>query len=73
MESGLRMKQTRYWAGFIDHHPSFEVSCDVCKSDVAMFCDIETFESVCLNCCDDIWFARMETRTLELYVNKWNS
>ena len=65
------MATNRYFGGFIDQHPSNAVNCDVCESDIAMFCDIETFESVCLDCCDDIWFARMEMRTLDLYVDNW--
>ena len=65
------MATSRYFEGFIDHHPSYQVSCNLCESDVAMFCDIETFESVCLDCCDDIWFARMEMKTVSLYVDNW--
>ena len=65
------MASTRYFEGFIDHHPSHNVTCDICNSDIAMFTDIETFECLCLDCCDDVWFARLEMKTLDLYVTNW--
>ena len=69
-ENGILMA-TRYFEGFIDHHPSFEVACDICAGDVAMFTDINTFECVCLDCCDDLWFAKMQMKTLNLYIEQW--
>lgn len=67
------MASTRYFEGFIDNHPDYFVNCDICDSDIAMFTDIETFENICLDCCDDIWFARAEIRTVDLILQKWGN
>lgn len=61
----------RYFEGFLDIHPTYEVPCNICVSDVAMFFDINDDQDICLDCCDDIWFARAQMKTINLFVNKW--
>lgn len=63
----------RYFEGFLDIHPSYNGSCNICESDIATFFEIDAGQDLCLDCCDDIWFARAEMETANIIIEKWCS
>ena len=51
--------------GFSDIHPSYQISCQVCDSDMAQYYDEDEKTHVCADCGDDIAYFRHELNIIE--------
>jgi hypothetical protein len=65
------MFSTRIFDGFIELHPKYEASCDMCNSDIASFYDIDESQDLCSDCCNDVWYARLMLNSVDIISNKW--
>lgn len=57
--------------GFVGLHPSCQVNCHVCMSDIASFYDLSESQNVCTECCNDIWYARKMLESIETISGNW--
>lgn len=65
------MFSARIFDGFINFHPSYRASCDVCKNHIASLYDIEESQDLCAECCNDIWYARLMLKSINVISNNW--
>ncbi|MEY3697083.1 MAG: hypothetical protein RJA41_733 [Actinomycetota bacterium] len=63
----------RYFDGFLDLSPNYTPPCELCGKEDSMFYDIDQHQNICLDCCDELWFAKNEMVIMGIYVDRWTA